>query len=152
MTARVPMLDPKVAEDLQATLVDLIDLALQAKQAHWNVTGPNFRSVHLQLDEMMAEYRAWSDVVAERIVAIGVSADGRARSVADASVLPAFPDGTVGDHDVIGLFVERLEAAAQAFRQRMDRLGDTDPVSQDTLIEIVAGIEKQLWMVRTQLG
>jgi starvation-inducible DNA-binding protein len=128
MTDRVPMLDPKVADDLQATLVDLIDLALQAKQAHWNVTGPNFRSVHLQLDEMMTEYRAWSDVVAERIVAI------------------------VGDHDVIGLFVERLEAAAQAFRDRMDRLGDTDPVSQDTLIEIVAGIEKQLWMVRTQLA
>jgi starvation-inducible DNA-binding protein len=147
MTDRVPMLDPKVADDLQATLVDLIDLALQAKQAHWNVTGPNFRSVHLQLDEMMTEYRAWSDVVAERIVAIGVSADGRVRSVADASVLPAFPDGTVGDHDVIG-----LEAAAQAFRERMDRLGGTDPVSQDTLIEIVAGIEKQLWMVRTQLA
>ena len=36
----------------------------------------NFRSVHLQLDEMMTEYRAWSDVVAERIVAIGVAADG----------------------------------------------------------------------------
>ena len=33
----------------------------------------------------------------------------------------------------------------------MDRLADTDPVSQDILIEIVAGIEKQLWMVRTQL-
>ena len=39
MTDRVPTLDPKVADDLQATLVDLIDLALQAKQAHWNVTG-----------------------------------------------------------------------------------------------------------------
>ena len=66
-------------------------------------------------------------------------------------MLPAFPDGTVGDHDVIGLFVERLEATAGAFRERMDRLADTDPVSQDILIEIVAGIEKQLWMVRTQL-
>jgi starvation-inducible DNA-binding protein len=152
MTDRIPTLDPKVAEDLQATLVDLIDLALQAKQAHWNVAGGNFRSVHLQLDEMMTEYRAWSDVVAERVVAIGVAADGRARTVADSSVLPGFPDGTVGDHTVVELFVERLEATAGAFRERMERLGDTDPVSQDVLIEILAGIEKQLWMVRTQLA
>lgn len=152
MTDRVPALDPKVADDLQATLVDLIDLALQAKQAHWNVTGGNFRSVHLQLDEMMTEYRAWSDVVAERIVAIGVAADGRARTVADGSVLPVFPDGTVGDRAVVELFVERLETSAGAFRERMDRLGDPDPVSEDILIGIVAGIEKQLWMVRTQLA
>jgi starvation-inducible DNA-binding protein len=152
MTDHVPTLDPKVADDLQATLVDLIDLALQAKQAHWNVTGSNFRSVHLQLDEMMTEYRAWSDLVAEREVAIGASADGRAASVAKASVLPAFPDGTVDDRQVVELFVERLERIASAFRERMNRLGDADPVSEDILIQILAGIEKQLWMVRTQLG
>ena len=152
MSEHVPTLDPEVAEDLQSTLVDLIDLALQAKQAHWNVTGSNFRSVHLQLDEMMTEYRAWSDLVAEREVAIGMSADGRAASVAGASVLPAFPDGTVDDRQVVELFVERLETVAGAFRERMNRLGDTDPVSEDILIQILAGIEKQLWMVRTQLG
>ena len=152
MTDRVPDVDPKVADDLQATLADLIDLSLQAKQAHWNVTGGNFRSVHLQLDEMMTEYRAWSDVVAERIVAIGAVADGRAGTVAEGSVLRAFPDGSVGDHEVIELFVDRLEATAGAFRQRMERLGATDPVSQDIMIEVLAGIEKQLWMVRTQLG
>jgi starvation-inducible DNA-binding protein len=152
MTDHVPTLDPKVGDDLQATLVDLIDLALQAKQAHWNVIGSNFRSVHLQLDEMMTEYRAWSDLVAERAVAIGASADGRAASVAEASVLPPFPDGTVDDRQVVELFVERLEAVASAFRERMNRLGDADPVSEDILIQILAGIEKQLWMVRTQLG
>jgi starvation-inducible DNA-binding protein len=152
MAEHVPTLDPKVADDLQATLVDLIDLALQAKQAHWNVTGSNFRSVHLQLDEMMTEYRAWSDLVAEREVAIGASADGRAASVAKTSVLPPFPDGTVDDRQVVELFVERLETVASAFRERMNRLGDADPVSEDILIQILAGMEKQLWMVRTQLG
>jgi len=67
-------------------------------------------------------------------------------------VLPAFPAGTVGDRAVVELFVQRLETTAGAFRERMERLGDTDPVSQDVLIEILAGIEKQLWMVRTQLA
>lgn len=36
---------------LQATLPDLLDLSLVAKQAHWNLHGPRFRSVHVQLDE-----------------------------------------------------------------------------------------------------
>ena len=53
---------------------------------------------------------------------------------------------------LVELFVERLETTAGAFRERMDRLGESDPVSQDILIGIVAGIEKQLWMVRTQLA
>ncbi|MFJ7909153.1 hypothetical protein [Kitasatospora sp. NPDC096204] len=39
---------------LQATLVDLLDLALVAKQAHWNLYGPRFGSVHVQLDEVAA--------------------------------------------------------------------------------------------------
>jgi hypothetical protein len=44
--------------------------------------------------------------------------------VAGGSVLPAFPDGIVGDLAVVELFVERLETTAGAFRERMERLGN----------------------------
>jgi hypothetical protein len=51
----------KVAtEVLHDTLVDLVDLALVGKQAHWNVTGPRFRSIHLHLDEVVAAAREQS--------------------------------------------------------------------------------------------
>ena len=63
---------------LQQTLVDLIDLSLVAKQAHWNVVGRNFRSVHLELDELVTVSREFTDQAAERATAIGVSPDGRA--------------------------------------------------------------------------
>lgn len=63
-----------VGADLQAALVELVDLALVGKQAHWNVTGPQFRSVHLELDEIVALARASSDRVAERIATVGVVA------------------------------------------------------------------------------
>jgi starvation-inducible DNA-binding protein len=42
----------KSAAELQTVLVDLIDLGLQGKQAHWNVVGPQFRTLHLELDEV----------------------------------------------------------------------------------------------------
>lgn len=45
--------DLKIVGDAsQGALVDLVDLSLVAKQIHWNVVGPRFRSVHLQLDEV----------------------------------------------------------------------------------------------------
>ena len=39
-----------LTDSLQAVLVDLIELSLQGKQAHWNLVGPNFRDLHLQLN------------------------------------------------------------------------------------------------------
>ena len=67
---------------LQDNLTNLIDLALLMKQAHWNVVGPNFRSIHLQLDEIIDSVRAGSDEVAERIVTLGIPADGRVSTIA----------------------------------------------------------------------
>ena len=58
-------------------LVELIDLALVGKQLHWNVTGPLFRPLHEQLDELVDSWRELSDVVAERAVALGYSPDGQ---------------------------------------------------------------------------
>src|SRR5690349_15609658 len=71
-----------VGDALQGALVDLLDLSLVAKQVHWNVVGPRFRSVHLQLDDVVDTARQHSDTVAERASAIGVNPDGRAATIA----------------------------------------------------------------------
>ena len=39
-----------LTDNMQLVLVDLVELHLQGKQAHWNVVGKNFRDLHLQLD------------------------------------------------------------------------------------------------------
>lgn len=62
-----------VGEALQGALVDLVDLSLLAKQVHWNIIGPRFRSIHLQLDEVVSATRTGSDNVAERAAALGIS-------------------------------------------------------------------------------
>ena len=48
----VPHEREEVAQELQATLHELVDLSLIGKQLHWAVIGPHFRSLHLQLDEL----------------------------------------------------------------------------------------------------
>ncbi|MFR9728985.1 Dps family protein [Saccharopolyspora sp. MS10] len=136
---------------LQGTLVDLIDLHLMAKQAHWNVVGRFFRDVHLQLDELVTAARNFADDVAERAAALGISADGRASAVAETSGLPRFDPGWHTDRDVIVAMVEALATLSRRLRGRIDETDKTDLVSQDLLISIAQEIEKSHWMWQAQL-
>jgi len=142
-------LQPTV-EILQASLSNLIDLALQGKQAHWNLTGPNFRSLHLHLDEIIDEARLASDEVAERIVALGISADGRAAKVAEESRLQAFPDGFQTVEATISVYADRMATVITGLRRGIESLGELDPISEDMLIGISGGLEKQMWMLQAQ--
>ena len=141
-----------VGNTLQAMLVELIDLALFGKQLHWNVTGPLFRPLHEQLDELVDSWRELSDVVAERAVALGYAPDGQAGAVAANTELKPIARGALEDHVVIRELTERMNDVADRARERMDRLGEIDAASQDVIIEVVRELEKQLWMVRVQFG
>lgn len=141
----------KIAGDaLQASLVDLIDLSLIAKQAHWNVVGSQFRSVHLQLDELVTDSRTFVDEVAERAAAIGVSPDGRAETVAKTASTVGFDEGWQKDGGVVGAIVANLAAVVKALRARIDATESADPVTQDLLIAITARLEQLHWMWQAQ--
>ncbi|MEV0247271.1 DNA starvation/stationary phase protection protein [Nocardia sp. NPDC050712] len=133
---------------LQEALTDLIDLTLTAKQAHWNVVGPQFRSVHLQLDELVASGREFSDAVAERAAALGISPDGRSGTVAESAT--AFPEGYLADSEVVALIVARLHASVQQLRKHVQATETADPVTQDLLIGITAKLEEHHWMFQAQ--
>lgn len=141
----------KVAAELQRQLTDMIDLSLLAKQAHWTVVGENFRSFHLQLDELVTAYRMWMDQVAERMVTVGALPDGQSRTVAATSELPALETEWIDSSKLVAVVADRVEAAARRARAHMEVLGDLDPVSEDLLIAIVTGLEEQLWMLRAQV-
>lgn len=135
---------------LQATLVELVDLSLIGKQLHWSVVGPLFAPLHLQLDELIDEWRELGDTVAERAVAIGFMPDGQAATVAADSALEGVERGVIEDRVVVMTLTSRLAEAAERIRERMERLGELDAASEDVLIEVVRALEKQLWMIRVQ--
>lgn len=135
---------------LQATLVDLVDLSLIGKQAHWNLVGRQFHDVHLHLDELVETSRTYSDKVAERGVAIGVSVDARAGTVAADSRVPDFASGWVTDRDVIRQVFESVDTTVRGIRPRIEQLDKADLVSQDLLIEVTAALEEQRWMWQAQ--
>lgn len=135
---------------LQATLVDLVDLSLIAKQAHWNVVGSNFRSVHLQLDELVSTARTYVDEVAERANAIGISPNGKAKTVVESSGLPDYPDNWQSVESTIAAIVDILADEIARLRKRIDETDKSDLVTQDLLIEITSALEKAHWMWQAQ--
>ncbi|MEV5439056.1 DNA starvation/stationary phase protection protein [Streptomyces sp. NPDC052682] len=141
-----------VSEALQGALVDLVDLALVAKQIHWNVVGPRFRSVHLQLDEVVASARTHSDTVAERAAALGVPPDGRAATVAVGSGIGVTPEGWVDDTAAVSALVDALGAVIVRMRERIGATAEADPVTQDILIAVTGDLEKHHWMFQAENG
>lgn len=139
-----------VAEALRGTLLDLIDLSLVAKQIHWNVVGPRFRSIHLQLDEVVDTARQYSDTVAERASALGISPDGRSASVAAGSALDTTPDGWLPDHEAVRTMVDALGAVVTKARDRMKAVGQVDPVTEDVFIQLIGDLEKEHWMFQAE--
>ncbi|MEL4319286.1 DNA starvation/stationary phase protection protein [Leifsonia sp. YIM 134122] len=140
----------KLTDALQEVLVDLIELHLQGKQAHWNVVGKNFRDLHLQLDEIIDDAREFSDVVAERMRALHGLPDGRSDTVAATTTLPEYPHGEVLTSDTVDLITQRLEAAVGTIRRVHDDVDEEDPTSADVLHAIIEKLEQYAWMVSAE--
>ena len=139
-----------LAGNLQSVLVDLLELALQGKQAHWNVVGRNFRDTHRQLDEIIDDARAFSDTVAERMRALHAVPDGRSDTIAETTSLPEFPAGEVSTSDTVDLITERLEAAISTMRGVHDAVDEEDPTSADILHAVIERLGQFAWMVSSE--
>ena len=140
----------ELSDNLQKVLVDLLELQLQGKQAHWNVVGTNFRDTHRQLDEIIEAARTFSDTVAERMRALHAVPDGRSDTVAETTTLPEFPHGEVDTTETIDLITERLEATISTVREVHDPVDDEDPTSADILHAVLESLEQFAWMVSAE--
>src|SRR6266513_4734567 len=76
---------------LNQHLADVLDLGLQAKQAHWNVKGPNFIGLHELFDKVAEEVEEFTDDIAERAVELGGIAQGTIQAVSKHSRHTAYP-------------------------------------------------------------
>jgi starvation-inducible DNA-binding protein len=141
---------PEFAANLQRVLVDLIELHLQGKQAHWNVVGTNFRDLHLQLDELVDFAREGSDTIAERMRALDSVPDGRSDTVAATTSLPEFPAYERSTGDVVDLITVRIHAAVDTMRSVHDTIDAEDPTTADVLHQLIDGLEKLAWLIKSE--
>ena len=139
-----------LAQNLQKVLVDLIELHLQGKQAHWNLVGTNFRDLHLQLDDIVDIAREAADTIAERMRALDAVPDGRTDTVAATTSVPAAPSGLVGTTETVESVTDRIYATVATLRAVHDEVDAADPSSADLLHAIITDLEKQAWMLKSE--
>lgn len=141
---------PLLANNLQQVLVDLVGLHLQAKQAHWNLVGHNFRALHLQLDEIVELAREASDTLAERTRALGGTPDGRAPTVAATASLKPLPSGELATSQAVELITASLRRTVSTIREVRDDVDAEDPSTSDLLHTIIIQLEKQAWLLSAE--
>jgi starvation-inducible DNA-binding protein len=141
---------PALTAYLQQVLVDLIELHLQGKQAHWNVIGTNFRDLHLQLDELVNFAREGSDTIAERMRALDAVPDGRSDTVAATTMVPQLPAYEHDTTEMVDLITARTYAAVGTMRAVHDAVDAEDPSTADLLHELIDGLEKQAWLIKAE--
>lgn len=133
---------------LNQQLADALDLDLQAKQAHWNVKGPNFIALHELFDEVVEQVLDYADELAERAVELDGTALGTARVVAGKSRLPEYPLDIRSGREHVTALADALARFGQSARAAIDAtatLGDAD--TADLFTEVSRGIDKLLWKV-----
>ncbi|WP_137177477.1 DNA starvation/stationary phase protection protein Dps [Roseomonas sp. AR75] len=133
---------------LQACLTDSIDLYNGTRQAHWNVRGPNFRSLHLMFEEFYNSLATDIDEIAERLVQLGGTANGTSQSVASGTTLPPFPTDLHAGDKLLAAMLERYTAVAKSLREGIDttdEAGDAD--TADLLTGISRNVDKAVWMM-----
>ena len=140
----------ELGENMQAVLVDLLELQMQGKQAHWNVVGRNFRDTHRILDEIIEAAREFSDTVAERMRALHAVPDGRSDIVAATTTLPEYPQGEIDTSETVDLITARLDGTVATLRGVHDDVDEEDPTSADILHAIIEKLEQFAWMVSAE--
>lgn len=133
---------------LNARLAEAIDLSLMAKQAHWNLKGSNFFSLHRMFDDIRMQIDGHVDILAERAVQLGGEALGTSQVVAAASSLTAYPPDIRSEREHITAFGERIAAASDKARSSIEEAEEAnDAGTVDILTGYLLMLEKSMWLV-----
>jgi starvation-inducible DNA-binding protein len=142
----------KVINLLAVRLADAIDLGLQCKQAHWNVKGPQFIALHQLFDSIAAVAGGQVDALAERVTALGGTAEGTSQVVAKRTSLDSYPLTATSGPEHLQALAGALASYARLMREAIDTAdGLGDKVTADLFTEIAAASDKQLWLVEAHL-
>jgi len=142
----------KVVELLNARLADATDLMVQAKQAHWNVKGPQFFQLHELFDKVHGSVEEFVDLVAERCIQLGGVAEGTIRLAAKRSSLAEYPLNLVEGRAHVEALSSALAAFGKLARKAIDQTAELgDQATSDIFTEIVRENDKLLWFVEAHV-
>jgi len=139
----------QVADGLKKVLADSYTLYLQTHNFHWNVSGPQFRELHLMFEEHYTELAIAVDDIAERILTLGVKAPGTYKAFAELSSVKEV-EGVPEATDMVSILTQSHEQVVRTCREVLQLAQEANDESSAALISDRMRIhEKTAWMLRS---
>ncbi len=141
-----------IAAGLSRLLADSYTLYLKTHNYHWNVTGPQFNTLHLMFEGQYTELAAAVDEIAERIRALGVRAPGSYREYAELTAVEE-GDGEESAEEMIRQLAIGQETVVRTAREAFPAAdAANDEPTADLLTQRMQIHEKNAWMLRSMLA
>jgi starvation-inducible DNA-binding protein len=141
-----------VAEGLSRLLADSYTLYLKTHNYHWNVTGPQFNSLHAMFEAQYSELALAVDEIAERIRALGLAAPGSYKVFSELTSI-AEEDGVPSAEEMVRNLVIGHETVARTARETFTQAEQAnDEPTADLLTQRMQLHEKTAWMLRSSLA
>lgn len=140
----------KIIKLLNDNLVDALHLSNQAKQAHWNVKGPLFYSLHELFDKLYEQSDEWSDLLAERAVQLGGTAESNLECIYNRSRLPSYSLSISDGLKHVEALIKSVSLFCKNVRKAIDQ-SDSDLSTADIFTEISREADKFLWFLESHL-
>ena len=141
----------KIARGLSVLLADSYTLYLMTHNFHWNVTGPQFNSLHLMFMGQYTEQWNALDVIAERIRALGFPAPGTYKEFVKLATIKEV-DGVPKANEMVRHLVAAQEVTARTARKLFPVVdAANDQPTADVLTQRIDIHEKTAWMLRSLL-
>ncbi|MGB5439862.1 MAG: DNA starvation/stationary phase protection protein [Gammaproteobacteria bacterium] len=137
-----------MAEGLKSLLADSYTLYLQTHNFHWNVTGPQFRELHLMFEEHYTELAIAVDDIAERIRTLDVAAPGTYKAFVELSSIEEV-DGVPQAKIMVETLTRGHEQVVKTCREALapaQKAGDESTVA--LVSDRMRVHEKTAWMLR----
>lgn len=136
---------------LNKLLADIYILYIKTQNFHWNVTGPEFFSLHKLFEKQYEDLAEEIDEVAERIRALGFYVEATSQNFRKFSSIPE-ESHLLAKHEMIQQLVEGHEQVLREAR-KLSTLAEKhqDPATIDLLGRHMAAHEKAAWFLRSQV-
>ncbi len=138
----------KIADGLKHLLADSYTLYLQTHNFHWNVTGPQFRELHLMFEEHYTELATAVDEIAERIRTLDVPAPGTYKAFAALSSIDEV-EGVPDSNQMVRTLTRAHEQVVKTCREALVPAQEAGDESTVALVSDRMRVhEKTAWMLR----
>jgi starvation-inducible DNA-binding protein len=141
-----------IASGLSSLLADSYTLYLKTHNYHWNVTGPQFNTLHTMFEAQYTELATAVDEIAERIRALGIKAPGSYKEFAALASVDEATGNETAEEMIRALVVgqETVVRTARAAFPAAEKAND-EPTA-DLLTQRMQVHEKNAWMLRSMLN